>query len=81
MPTESSWNLFFDKKEKWMKQSPGFFVVIKNGKLCGMYNDEMSTEANAPKYGNDLLIMHLDPAGVKEYKLIGLQQYRAKNKM
>ena len=69
MPTEASYNLFLDKKNKWMAENPGWYVVIKNGKLCGMYHSALDTEANAPKYGDDLLIIHLDPQGAKEYRL------------
>lgn len=52
-----------------MAENPGWYVVIKNGKLCGMYHSALDTEANAPKYGDDLLIIHLDPQGAKEYRL------------
>ncbi len=69
MPAESSWNYFFDNKEKWLKEHPGGFVIIKDGKFCALYTDERAVEGNARKYGDDLLIMHLDPAGVKEYHL------------
>jgi len=81
MPTEASYNYFLDNKEKWLAANPGFYVIIKDGKLCAMYNGELSVEANAPKYGDDLLIIHLDSAGIKEYKLVGLKQYQLKNKL
>jgi hypothetical protein len=81
MPTETSYNYLLDNKERWLAENPGFFVVIKDGKLCGMYDSEINTEANAPKYGNDLLIIHLDPKGIKEYKLVGLKQYRSDHKL
>lgn len=69
MPTDKDWDYFLDNKDKLMKNYPGCYVVIGNGKFCGAYADECNAVANAPKYGSDLLIMHLDPAGVKEYKL------------
>ena len=80
MVSEASYDYFLDNREKWLAESPGFYVVIKNGAFCAMYHDALATEANAPKYGdnNNLLIMHLDPQGVKEYKLIGLKEYKAK---
>ena len=81
MPSEASYNYFLDNKEKWLAANPGFYVVIKDGKLCGIYDSEINVEGNAPKYGSDLLIIHLDPEGIKEYKLVGLKQYRLKNKL
>jgi hypothetical protein len=69
MVKESSWDYFFDNQEKWIKQHPGWFIVIKDGKLCGIYMDESHVEANAPKYGDDLLIIQLNPEGIKEYEL------------
>ena len=68
MPTEASWNYFLDNKEQWLDEHPGCYVVIKDGKFCGMYTTAQNLEANTAKYGDDLLIMHLDPDGVKEYK-------------
>jgi hypothetical protein len=69
MGKESSWNYFFDNQERLMRENPGGYVVIKRGKLCGIYMDQCNADANAPKYGDDLLIIHLDPKGIKEYHL------------
>ena len=68
---EASWDYFFDRQENLIEKNPGWFVVIKDGKLCGIYMTESSTEANAPKYGDNLLIIHLLSTGIKEYKLKG----------
>ncbi len=62
MPSDKDWDYFVSVKKKLMAEHPGFYLVIKNGKMCGLYCDARATEANAPKYGSDLLIMHLDPA-------------------
>ena len=69
MSIEKSYDYFLDNKERLLAEDPGFYVVIKDGKRCGLYPDERSVEANAPKYGDDLLIIHLDPTGPKEYQL------------
>lgn len=68
MPTEASWNYFFDNQEAWLALHPDCYVVIKDGELCGIYISAKNLAANTAKYGDDLLNMHLDPAGVKEYK-------------
>jgi hypothetical protein len=69
MIDELSYDYFLDNKEKFLREHAGKYIVIKNGKLCAMYVDELSLEANARKYGNDLLILYLDTKEIKEYKL------------
>jgi hypothetical protein len=68
MATEKDYNFFLDQMERWRKSYWGFFIVIKNEKLCGAYQDEPAVEANARKYGDDLLIMYIGDE-VKEYTL------------
>jgi hypothetical protein len=68
MATERDYNYFLDNMERWKQNHFGFYVVIKNEKLCGAYRSEGDVEANARKYGDDVLVMYVGDE-VKEYFL------------
>jgi hypothetical protein len=68
MSKEKDYDYFLDNLEKLRKQHAGWYVLIKNEKICAVYKDELAVEANARKYGEPL-IMFIGADSVSEYKL------------